>query len=126
MANTPSLSGKRSLAHWSKLTLSRNLIHASDGFDSATKEIGLWFDEAELADYEPIAWVSRAFSGLRGRTNDSLGSWPTTKPFRESPSRLPKMHQIKYDHLSYTRLPTPCSSSAAFRLVLQAVPELAV
>lgn len=36
----------------------RNLIHASDGFDSATKEIGLWFDEAELSEYEPIAWVS--------------------------------------------------------------------
>jgi hypothetical protein len=36
------------------------LIHASDAFDSATKEIGLWFNESELADYEPIAWVSAA------------------------------------------------------------------
>ncbi|KAK1921535.1 nucleoside diphosphate kinase [Papiliotrema laurentii] len=38
------------------VSVGRNLIHASDGFDSATKEIGLWFDEAELSEYEPIAW----------------------------------------------------------------------
>lgn len=31
---------------------SRNLIHASDSFDSATKEIGLWFGESELAEYK--------------------------------------------------------------------------
>lgn len=45
----------------------RNLIHASDGFDSATKEIGLWFDEAELADYEPIAWVGLVLAAVWAR-----------------------------------------------------------
>ncbi|WWD21451.1 hypothetical protein CI109_105936 [Kwoniella shandongensis] len=38
------------------VSVGRNLIHASDAFDSATKEIGLWFAEEELSDYEPIAW----------------------------------------------------------------------
>ena len=38
------------------VSVGRNIIHASDGFDSATKEIGLWFDEKELAAYEPAAW----------------------------------------------------------------------
>lgn len=38
------------------VSVGRNIIHASDGFDSATKEIGLWFNENELANYEPIAW----------------------------------------------------------------------
>ncbi|PWN51071.1 NDK-domain-containing protein [Violaceomyces palustris] len=37
------------------ISVGRNIIHASDAFDSATKEIGLWFDPKELADYEPIA-----------------------------------------------------------------------
>jgi hypothetical protein len=31
---------------------SRNLIHASDSFDSASKEIELWFAQAELAEYK--------------------------------------------------------------------------
>lgn len=58
MVNTPSLSGESSHCTGGVAADgSRNLIHASDGFESATKEIGLWFDEAELADYEPIAWV---------------------------------------------------------------------
>ncbi|RSH92111.1 hypothetical protein EHS25_008524 [Saitozyma podzolica] len=38
------------------VSVGRNLIHASDSFDAATKEIGLWFDSAELAEYEPTAW----------------------------------------------------------------------
>ncbi|CCU97767.1 unnamed protein product [Malassezia sympodialis ATCC 42132] len=38
------------------VSVGRNIIHASDGFDSATKEIGLWFHEKELAAYEPITW----------------------------------------------------------------------
>jgi nucleoside-diphosphate kinase len=33
------------------------LIHASDSFDAATKEIGLWFNDSELSEYEPAAWV---------------------------------------------------------------------
>ncbi|ODN94372.1 nucleoside-diphosphate kinase [Cryptococcus wingfieldii CBS 7118] len=37
------------------VSVGRNLIHASDAFDSATKEIGLWFAQEELSDYEP--WV---------------------------------------------------------------------
>lgn len=38
------------------VSVGRNIIHASDAFDSATKEIGLWFNEKELAAYEPAAW----------------------------------------------------------------------
>ncbi|WVR04568.1 hypothetical protein IAU60_001575 [Kwoniella sp. DSM 27419] len=38
------------------VSVGRNLIHASDAFESATKEIGLWFAPEELSDYEPIAW----------------------------------------------------------------------
>ncbi|CAD6884562.1 unnamed protein product [Tilletia controversa] len=34
----------------------RNGIHASDSHDSATKEIALWFNEKELAEYETAAW----------------------------------------------------------------------
>ena len=39
------------------VSVGRNIIHASDGFDSATKEIGLWFNENEIAQYEPAAWA---------------------------------------------------------------------
>lgn len=41
------------------VSVGRNLIHASDSFESATKEIGLWFKENELADYETanFNWV---------------------------------------------------------------------
>ncbi|WFD01972.1 nucleoside-diphosphate kinase [Malassezia obtusa] len=38
------------------VSVGRNIIHASDGFESATKEIGLWFDEKEIASYTPAAW----------------------------------------------------------------------
>lgn len=34
------------------LMVGRNLIHGSDGLDTAAAEIGLWFDEAELLAYE--------------------------------------------------------------------------
>ena len=37
------------------ISVGRNIIHASDSHESATKEIGLWFHEKELASYEPIA-----------------------------------------------------------------------
>ncbi|EST05254.1 Nucleoside diphosphate kinase [Kalmanozyma brasiliensis GHG001] len=39
------------------VSVGRNIIHASDSHESATKEIGLWFHEKELAtEYRPIAW----------------------------------------------------------------------
>lgn len=38
------------------VSIGRNIIHASDSFESATEEIGLWFNESELATYEPAAW----------------------------------------------------------------------
>ncbi|KAL1407386.1 nucleoside diphosphate kinase Ndk1 [Vanrija albida] len=38
------------------VSVGRNLIHASDSFEAATKEIGLWFQQGELSDYEPVAW----------------------------------------------------------------------
>lgn len=34
------------------IELGRNLIHGSDGPDSATREIALFFDESQLFDYE--------------------------------------------------------------------------
>ena len=34
----------------------RYIFLPSDGFDSATMEIGLWFNESELASYEPCTW----------------------------------------------------------------------
>ena len=34
------------------LTVGRNIIHGSDSVESAKKEINLWFNEDELADYE--------------------------------------------------------------------------
>lgn len=43
------------------VSVGRNLIHASDAFESATKEIGLWFAPEELSEYEPIAWVRGFF-----------------------------------------------------------------
>ena len=33
------------------LMVGRNLIHASDGPDTAREELGLWFDDGELVDY---------------------------------------------------------------------------
>ncbi len=39
------------------VSVGRNIIHASDSHEAATKEIGLWFHEKELAtEYQPIAW----------------------------------------------------------------------
>lgn len=32
-----------------------NLVHASDSQESATRELELYFDAAELCDYEPVA-----------------------------------------------------------------------
>lgn len=32
-----------------------NLVHASDGADAAAREIDLYFNDAELVDYEPVA-----------------------------------------------------------------------
>lgn len=55
---------------------SRNLIHASDSFESATKEIGLWWSELWLADCADMQGrpSSQTTSLRRG-----LGSWPTTR-----------------------------------------------
>ncbi|MEM9644835.1 MAG: nucleoside-diphosphate kinase, partial [Planctomycetota bacterium] len=31
-----------------------NLVHASDGEEAAQRELGLYFEESELCDYDPI------------------------------------------------------------------------
>merc|ERR1712189_109380 len=36
------------------IQVGRNIIHGSDSNESAAKEIGLWFDEKELVDWQPI------------------------------------------------------------------------
>jgi len=38
------------------ISIGRNIIHGSDSFDSAEKEIGLWFGKSELVIWEPITW----------------------------------------------------------------------
>lgn len=39
------------------LTIGRNIVHGSDSFESAEKEIGLWFGKAgELIDWTPANW----------------------------------------------------------------------
>src|SRR5687768_4739030 len=41
------------------LETAQNLVHASDGADTAATEVALWFDEGELLDYarEIDRWV---------------------------------------------------------------------
>lgn len=41
------------------LEIGRNIIHASDAPDTATFEVGLWFDEDELCPYDRAAdtWI---------------------------------------------------------------------
>jgi len=36
------------------IQVGRNIIHGSDSNESAAKEIGLWFNEKELVDWQPI------------------------------------------------------------------------
>jgi len=38
------------------VSIGRNIIHASDSFEAATSEIGLWFSKEELAEYTTAAW----------------------------------------------------------------------
>lgn len=42
------------------ISTQNNLVHGSDGPESAEREIGLWFRAEELVDYEPIdaSWVT--------------------------------------------------------------------
>ncbi|KAJ3115593.1 hypothetical protein HDU96_000350 [Phlyctochytrium bullatum] len=42
------------------ISVGRNVIHASDGFDTATQEIGLWFkkDEIVIWDYANVEWIN--------------------------------------------------------------------
>ena len=41
------------------ISVGRNLIHGSDGPDTAKDEVSLWFSDAELADWTPAitSWV---------------------------------------------------------------------
>lgn len=41
------------------VTVGRNLIHGSDGLETATQEIKLWFKEEELANWQPslASWI---------------------------------------------------------------------
>jgi nucleoside-diphosphate kinase len=40
----------------------KNLVHASDGLESAAREIGIYFDEAEICVYQPTLapWLKAA------------------------------------------------------------------
>ena len=35
------------------MSFSNNLVHASDGAETATFELGLWFEKGELSDWKP-------------------------------------------------------------------------
>ncbi|RSH83419.1 uncharacterized protein EHS24_007103 [Apiotrichum porosum] len=50
-ATNPQESDPGSIRGQYAVSVGRNLIHASDSFDAATKEIGLWFTESELPEY---------------------------------------------------------------------------
>ena len=41
------------------IDIGRNLIHGSDGVETAQREIALWFDESELVSWTPVAqsWI---------------------------------------------------------------------
>lgn len=41
------------------IDVGRNIIHGSDSIESAQKEIALWFEPQELAEYTPVAqpWI---------------------------------------------------------------------
>ncbi|KAI9636455.1 nucleoside diphosphate kinase [Dioszegia hungarica] len=55
-ATNPQESDPGSVRGQYAVSVGRNLIHASDSFDSASKEIELWFAESELAEYKPTTW----------------------------------------------------------------------
>jgi len=39
------------------VSIGRNIIHGSDSYDTASKEIGLWFGKAgDLTEWEPASW----------------------------------------------------------------------
>lgn len=48
----PTEAAPGSVRHDFGLEVGRNLTHASDGPETARKEIELWFDDAELVDWE--------------------------------------------------------------------------
>ena len=41
------------------ISIGRNLIHGSDAVETAQREIALWFEETELASWEPALqkWI---------------------------------------------------------------------
>ncbi|MFS8798538.1 nucleoside-diphosphate kinase [Synechococcus sp. R60.3] len=41
------------------IDIGRNLIHGSDGVETAQREIALWFDESELVSWTPVtqSWI---------------------------------------------------------------------
>ncbi|CAG8517475.1 10324_t:CDS:2 [Ambispora gerdemannii] len=45
------------IRHAFSISIGRNVIHGSDSFDSAEKEIGLWFGKpGDLVSWEPVNW----------------------------------------------------------------------
>lgn len=55
-ATNPLQSDPGSIRGTYAVSVGRNIIHASDSFESATKEIGLWFNDKEMSSYQPTAW----------------------------------------------------------------------
>ena len=49
----------RALPESTPIDIGRNLIHGSDGVETAQREIALWFDESELVSWTPVAqsWI---------------------------------------------------------------------
>lgn len=55
-ATNPLQAGPGSIRGDYAVSIGRNIVHASDSFESATKEIGLWFKEEEIANYKTASW----------------------------------------------------------------------
>jgi len=55
-ATNPLAAGPGSIRGDYAVSIGRNIVHASDSFESATKEIGLWFKPEEIANYKTAAW----------------------------------------------------------------------
>lgn len=55
-STNPTMAAPGSIRGDMSISIGRNIIHASDSFAAATKEIGMWFDESEISNYKTAAW----------------------------------------------------------------------
>ena len=98
------------------MSFSNNLVHASDGVDTAKFELGLWFaDQAEISDWSPVAepWVYNVEEELgRSRRSGRLkhlgrkprhldGAMPSSVASVPRPYRVYRTASVTYPHLDH-------------------------